>query len=142
MRRSFSALTLLITTLLLSGCDDGLTNVDDDVLNCDRVRSYSIGSSTSESLSTSDCELDGVAVDYYRVQISRGRDVQVTMTADRFDPYVVILDDDGFLVAEEDDFGSGFSEVTTYLSSGTYYVAATSYDYGEYGQYRLRSEYY
>lgn len=141
MSRSPFAGALLLAGLLVSGCER-LTYVDDDILGCDRVRNHSIGSSTGESLSTSDCELsDGSAVDYYRFRISGERAVRVTMTSDVLDPYVVILDDRGSLVAEEDDGGSGFSELATYLRPGTYYIAATSYDYGDYGRYRLRSEY-
>lgn len=141
--RRLSAAAPLCLALLAAGCDGGITGIDEEVLGCNRVDRISLGSTTSGTLSTSDCRLsDGAAVDYYRFRIRGGETVRVTITADRVDPYAVILDDQGFLVAEEDEGGAGFSELTAYLSSGTYYIAATSYRPGDYGSYRLRTERY
>jgi hypothetical protein len=140
LRSTFSG--LLLTVLVLAGCSDLPTAIDDRVLGCDRVRSHSIGTSVSGSLDRSDCQLaDGAAVDYYRFQLGSARSVRVTMTSSIVDTYVVILDRDGYLVAEEDDGGAGFSRLTAHLAAGTYYIAATSYRPGDYGEYRLTSEY-
>ena len=140
MRRSLYACALLLSGALLSGCSDS-TFVNDQ-LGCDEVRGFSIGNSTSGHLSTGDCQLqDGSAVDYYRVNISGNRTVHVLLTSDVINPYVVIMDRYGNVVADEDNGGTGYSEILTNLPSGTYYIAATSYDFGDYGDYFLDTQY-
>ena len=140
MRRSLQACALLLSGALLSGCSDS-TFVNDQ-LGCDEVRSFSIGNSASGRLSTGDCQLqDGSAVDYYRVSISGSRTVHVLLTSDVINPYVVIMDRYGNVVVDEDNGGTGYSEILTSLPSGTYYIAATSYDLGDYGDYFLETQY-
>jgi hypothetical protein len=140
MRRSLYTCALLLSGALLSGCGDS-TFVDEQ-LGCDEVRGFSIGNDTSGRLSTGDCQLeDGSAVDYYRVSISGSRSVHVMLTSNQINPYVVIMDRYGNVVADEDNGGTGFSEIFTSLPSGTYYIAATSYDFGEYGDYFLETQY-
>jgi hypothetical protein len=140
MRRSLYACALLVSGALLSGCSDS-TFVDDQ-LGCDEVRSFSVGSTTSGRLSINDCQLqDGSAVDYYRVSISGSRNVHLLLTSDVIDPYVVVMDRYGNVVADEDNGGTGFSELLTSLPSGTYYIAATSYSPGAYGDYFLETQY-
>ena len=140
MRRSLYAGALLLSGALLSGCSDS-TFVNDQ-LGCDEVRGFSIGNSTSGRLSTGDCQLDdGSAVDYYRVNISGSRTVHVLLTSDVINPYVVIMDRYGNVVADEDNGGTGYSELLTNLPSGTYYIAATSYAPGDYGDYFLETQY-
>jgi|GEM_PF-2119169 len=140
MRRSLYACALLVSGALLSGCSDS-TFVNDQ-LGCDDIRGFSIGSTASGRLSTGDCQLqDGSAVDYYRVNISSNRTVHLLLTSDVLDPYVVIMDRYGNVVADEDNGGTGYSEILTNLPSGTYYIAATSYAAGDYGDYFLESQY-
>jgi hypothetical protein len=140
MRRSLYACALLLTGAMLSGCSDS-TFVNDQ-LGCNDVRSFSIGNTASGQLSTGDCQLqDGSAVDYYRVNISSNRTVHLLLTSDVIDPYVVIMDRYGNVVADEDNGGTGYSEILTNLPSGTYYIAATSYAAGDYGSYFLESQY-
>jgi hypothetical protein len=140
MRGSLYACALLLSGALLSGCSDS-TFVNDQ-LGCDEVRSFSVGNSASGQLSTGDCQLaDGSAVDYYRVSVSGSRTLHVLLTSDVINPYVVIMDRYGNVVAEEDNGGTGYSELLTNLPSGTYYIAATSYDIGDYGQYFLETDY-
>ena len=140
MRGSLYACALLLSGALLSGCSDS-TFVNDQ-LGCNDVRSFSVGNDASGRLSTSDCLLqDGSAVDYYRVSVSGNRTLHVLLSSDEFNPYVVVMDRFGNVVAEEDNGGTGFSELLTNLPSGTYYIAATSYDIGDYGQYLLETQY-
>jgi hypothetical protein len=140
MRRSLRACVLLLTCLLLAGCNDS-TFVDDNI-GCDRVRSFSIGSSTSGSLDPGDCRLnDGSAVDYYRVRISSGRNVFVAMSSNVIDPYVAILDEFGSVVAEEHFGETGYSELTVFLPAGTYYIAASSYAPNDYGSYSVDTDF-
>ncbi|HET7230218.1 MAG TPA: hypothetical protein VFJ16_09460 [Longimicrobium sp.] len=140
MRRMIYVCALLLSGGLLAGCDD-LGTFTDSNLNCDRVRSLSLGSSTSGSLDTSDCQLnDGSAVDYYRFRISTSRNVYVSQQSSVIEPYVAILDEFGNLVAEEDNGAQGLSELSAFLPSGTYYIAASSYGPGDYGSYFLDTD--
>ncbi|HYH80982.1 MAG TPA: hypothetical protein VEX86_14370 [Longimicrobium sp.] len=139
MRRFLHACVLLLSGAILAGCDDS-TFVDDN-LDCDRVRSFSLGSSANGSLDPSDCRLgDGSAVDYYRFRLSSSRDVYLSMTSNVIDPYVAVVDEFGNLVAEEDNGGAGFSEMSVFLPSGTYYIAASSFSAGDYGDYFLDTD--
>jgi hypothetical protein len=140
MRGSRYACAILLSGALLSGCSDS-TFVNDQ-LGCDEVRGFSVGSDTSGRLDLGDCQLqDGSAVDYYRVNVSGSRTVHVLLTSNQINPYVVIMDRYGNVVVEEDNGGTGFSEILTNLPSGTYYIAATSYEIGEYGDYFLETQY-
>ncbi|HKP74782.1 MAG TPA: hypothetical protein VJT67_04530 [Longimicrobiaceae bacterium] len=139
MRRTLAACALLLSGALLSGCSDS-TFVNDQ-LDCDRVRSFSIGNDASGDLSPSDCRLDdGSAVDYYRFSTNGNRVAHVVITSNTINPYVVIMDRYGNVVEDEDNGGTGFSELLSDLPSGTYYIAVTSYDVGEYGSYLLETE--
>lgn len=142
MRRSLLACAALLSGTLLSGCNDALLS-NNQYLNCDRVHSLSLGSGASGSLDTGDCVLnDGSAVDYYRFRISSPRTVYVSEQSSSIDPYVAILDEFGSVVAEEDNGGSGFSEISgIYLPEGTYYIAASSYGPGDYGSYVIDTDY-
>lgn len=141
MRRTLAACALALSGALLSGCNGDSTFVDDQ-LACDRVRSFSIGNDDSGSLSLNDCQLnDGSAVDYYRFTTNGNRLVHVLLTSNTINPYVVIMDRFGNVIDEEDNGGTGFSELTSDLPSGTYYIAATSYEIGEYGEYFLETDF-
>jgi hypothetical protein len=140
MRRTLAACALALSGALLSGCSDS-TFVNDQ-LGCDRVGSVSIGNSESGSLTVNDCRLDdGSAVDYYRFSTNGNRAVHLLLTSNTINPYVVIMDRFGNVVDEEDNGGSGFSELVSDLPSGTYYIAATTYEIGDYGDYTLETQY-
>ena len=143
MRRSLFGCALLLSGTVLAGCDDLGTLSGNENLNCDQIHGISLGSGTSGTLSTGDCRLgDGSAVDYYRFRISSPRTVYVTQQSGVIEPYVAILDEFGSLVAEEDNAGTGFSEISgVYLPEGTYYIAASSYAAGDYGSYSIDPDY-
>jgi len=141
MRRTLAACALLLSGALLSGCNDNSTFVNDQ-LGCDRVRSFSIGNDASGDLSPSDCRLDdGSSVDYYRFSTNGNRVAHILLTSNTINPYVVIMDRYGNVVADEDTGGTGYSEIDVNLPSDTYYIAVTSYDVGEYGDYFLETDY-
>jgi hypothetical protein len=140
MRRSPIACAL-VAGALLAGCND-LTLSDNANLNCDQIRSISLGNSASGQLDTGDCVLnDGSAVDYYRFRVSGSRTVYVSEQSNIVDPYVAILDEFGNVVEEEQSGGQGFSELSTFLPSGTYYIAVSTYGPGDYGSYFLDTDY-
>lgn len=140
MRRSLSLLALAVPVALLAGCDS--STFVDNRLGCDRVHSFSLGNTASGSLDPGDCQLtDGSAAEFYRFNISGSRTVYVTASSNTIDPYIEIMDRDGNVIAEEDTGGTGYSELTTFLNSGTYYVVVTTFRAGDYGDYSLQTDY-
>jgi hypothetical protein len=141
MRRSLSLLALAIPVAFLAGCDNNSTFVDNR-LGCDRVHSFSLGNNANGTLDPNDCQLtDGSAAEFYRFSIGSSRTVYANVTSNTVDPYIEIMDRDGNVVAEEDNGDTGYSELTTFLPSGTYYVVVTSFRPGEYGDYYLQTDY-
>ena len=140
MRRSLSLLAVLLPAALLAGCDSS-TFVDDRI-GCDRVHSFSLGNSASGTLDPDDCILsDGSAVEFYRFRTGSFRTVFASVTSSRVDPYVEIVDEFGDVVAEEDNGGAGYSELTVNLPPGTYYIAVTTFRPGDYGDFFLDTDY-
>jgi hypothetical protein len=66
----------------------------------------------------------------------------ITMDSEAIDPYLVLTDDTGTVIAENDDGGSGFnSRITTSLpEDGTYTIWATSFGGDGTGRYTLSLE--
>lgn len=140
MRRSLSLLALLVPAALLAGCDSATFN--DSRLGCDRVHSFSLGNTASGSLDPNDCILsDGSAVEFYRFRISTDRVVFASVSSSTIDPYVELIDQNGNVIAEEDNGGQGFSEMTVDLPQGTYYIAVTTFRAGDYGDFFLETDY-
>lgn len=81
----------------------------------------------------------------YTLTLDSSQDVVITLTSTAFDPYLVIEDSDGLIVAEDDDSaGSLNSRISATLPAGTYTVIATSFrehtsngDFFETGAYTL-----
>lgn len=81
----------------------------------------------------------------YTLTLASAQDVVITLTSSAFDPYLVLEDSSGLIVAEDDDSaGSLNSEITASLPAGTYTVIATSFreyssngDFFETGAYTL-----
>jgi hypothetical protein len=139
MRPSLALAAALLGGLALSACSDS-TFVDPSILNCSNVRNFSIGNSASGNLDTGDCQLnDGAAVDYYRFTLNNVRTIQVIEQSSVIDPYIAILDETGNLVTEETFASAGESEVRATLGAGTYYIAASTYQPGDYGTYTIQS---
>jgi hypothetical protein len=144
MRTSRLLLAALVL-LPLAACDGDPTGAYvPSWLDCDRVSRYSVGRTAHATLSSSDCVLpeDGTFVDYYEIDISSRRDVTFTMRSNDVDPFLILYDEDGTLVAYDDDS----DPQTTYgsrmdlnLPSGRYYLAANAVYEGETGDYELDS---
>lgn len=72
------------------------------------VRNLTIGETISEEL-TADNEMlqDSSYAQRYRVQLAAGQQVQITLQGDDFDAYLMLLDDEGSIVARDDDSAGG-----------------------------------
>ncbi len=101
-----------------------------------------LGQEVSGDLRRGDALIDsGEFADVYTFQGTRGQNIEVTLTSDEFDPYVIIAGPGGFQQDNDDDVESGTTNsrlVVTLPEDGQYRVQATSYAAAETGRYRLR----
>lgn len=79
--------------------------------------------------------------DRYTVQGQAGERWEVRMNSEEFDTYLVLQNDQGELIAENDDGDDRNSILSTVLpQSGTYTILATAYGDGATGNYTLTAE--
>jgi hypothetical protein len=93
------------------------------------------------SLDSGDDTADkGEYVDTYTFEGQSGQSVNIELSSDDFDTYLVLRTPDGKIETNDDDDGnSSGSRIESELSvSGTYTVRVTSYSAGETGAYQLR----
>jgi hypothetical protein len=139
-----SLLCLLAAGALLAACDSPTGSIP-DAIDCSRVGSISLGQTINGQLDTGDCRLseDNSLIDYYSFQVSSNRTVSLTMQSDEFDPFLVLLDENGDLVDYDDDSDPGSqlgANIQITLSPGRYYVGANSVYAGEGGFYTLYTD--
>lgn len=79
----------------------------------------------SASLSYTSCQyIDGTFADLYPVSLSGPAAVDLTLISSAFDPYLVLLDAKGNVVAQADDGGTGTTaQIAQQLNAGNYFVA-------------------
>ena len=133
-----------LAALALAACDSDPTGSLPNVFDCDRVSSYSLGTTLTGALTTSDCVLpvDDSYVDYYRVDVSSARTVSITMRSNDIDSYLILFDENGDVVDFDDDSdpnSSYGSRLDVSLDAGRYYLAANSAFVDETGSYTLSS---
>ena len=77
--------------------------------------------------------------DSYQIQGRRGQRVEITLTSDDFDPYLLVTGPNGYAMSNDDGEGLDLgSRLTLELpADGTYRVSATSFSPGSMGAYRL-----
>ena len=88
---------------------------------------------------------DGVrwGLSYYEewtLSATSGQRVVITMESEDFDPYLIVLADDGTEVASDDDGGDGSGARVDFRApaTGTYTILATTAAEGETGSYEIR----
>lgn len=103
-----------------------------------------LGAVINSSLAQGACQLTtGEFVVFYKFTITSTRGVRIRQSSAAFDTYLLLLDADGDVVAENDDISTPTnlnSELFALLPAGTYIVGATSFDVGETGAFELRVE--
>jgi hypothetical protein len=107
---------------------------------CGALASLLLGSSVTDSLSTTSCQyVDGTFADIYPVTLAGDASVDLRLNSNDFDAYLVLLDAKGNLLAQDDDSGGGTnSRIVQQLSAGTYYVVAKPFaNYYNIGSYTL-----
>lgn len=101
-----------------------------------------IGGAVAGGLAGGDPQLDsGEFIDTWTLRGRRGQQLDIRLTSADFDPYVIITGPDGFSDFNDDDAGDEGSRdsrlLVTLPADGDYEIAATSYEPGESGAYRL-----
>lgn len=100
-----------------------------------------VGQTVSGNLVAGDATLDsGEFIDTWTVRGRRGEQLDIRLTSTAFDPYVAISGPDGFSDFNDDDADAGSRDSrlrVTLPHDGEYTIAATSYEPGESGAYRL-----
>lgn len=109
---------------------------------CDPAGEVAPGDTVTEALSTTDCAFpDGRYGDLWTMRLDSSLTVTVRLESDKIDPYLVLADSAGSVIAEDDDSGTGFNAALTIeLAAGSYQVWATSYTAGDVGAYELSLE--
>ena len=80
--------------------------------------------------------------DAIAVEVEEASIFSVVMRSTDFDAYLVLTDESGSLITEDDDSGGGYdARITWQLEPGNYTVWATSYAEEESGTYSLESEF-
>jgi len=81
--------------------------------------------------------------DWVRVELTAGDGIQINLNGaggfgELSDPYLYLLDSNGDVVAENDDFGGIDSQITYAITqTGTYYIEASGYADRETGDYEI-----
>lgn len=101
----------------------------------------SVGRTVSGDLARGDARLEsGEFIDTWTLRGRRGQQLDIRLTSTAFDPYVAISGPGGFSDFNDDDAEAGSRDSrlrVTLPDDGEYTIAATSYEAGESGSYRL-----
>jgi len=100
------------------------------------------GQSVSGELSPLDNQRrSGKYEDVYTIQGRRGQRVEITLTSDDFDPYLLVSGPGGFAMSNDDGEGLNLgSRLTLELpADGSYRVSATSFASGSMGAYTIQA---
>jgi hypothetical protein len=103
---------------------------------------YTLGSTVSGSLATTDCRLGtGEYVDFYDTSLSTAQALTFNMTSTAVDSWLELYDNDGNLVGFNDDASSGTnnSALRVFAPAGPYFLVASSLTPGETGAYQISS---
>jgi hypothetical protein len=106
-------------------------------------RPIAIGQAASGELSSNDAQRrSGKFEDVYMIDGHRGQRVQLDLSSDAFDSYLVVTGPEGFNLANDDlDGGDTLNSriVLQFPSDGAYRVSVTTFRSGETGAYRLQA---
>ena len=106
-------------------------------------RPIALGQTIAGELSTNDAQRrSGKFEDVYTIEGHRGQRVQLDLSSDAFNSYLVVTGPEGFNLANDDQDGGDTLNsriVLQFPSEGAYRVAVTSFRPGETGAYRLQA---
>jgi hypothetical protein len=101
---------------------------------------FTLGQTLNATLANTDCRFnDGTYFDLYRVTLTAGQSLEVTMSSSVFDTYLLLFDAAGAPLEENDDLSdtSTNSRIFRTVTAGTYYIAANGYAPTDLGAYSI-----
>lgn len=106
---------------------------------CDKVQALAIGAIFNGTLTAADCKLpDNTAVQGFVFTIATSRVLEIEMTSAAVDPYLLVIDANSNVVAEDDDSGPGSgARVLRLFAPGSYLILANTYDANTYGNFSI-----
>jgi hypothetical protein len=134
------ALTVLVGGLALAACDDGLS-VDGSLNQCsvfNVARTISIGQTQSGTLTNLNCRIGETRGTGWRFDVDEPTRVQIDLTSEDFDPFLILTNRNLDILALDDDSGEGSnSRMWRNLPTGEYYLWATTVTAGELGDFQI-----
>jgi len=82
---------------------------------------------------------DGASYDLYQIRATGGTRASIRLTSLSVDAYLLVIDERGRLIAEDDDSAGGTNALVTFVapSDGVYSIIASSFSQGEQGRYAI-----
>lgn len=119
-----------------------LSAVAVEIALCPAVGTLGVGQTVSGALSTTDCVIEGEWYgDTWTMTVEATTTVQLDLTSDVFDTFLIVEDADGIRIAQDDDGGIDFNSRLVYtFDPGEYRIVATSYAPGVTGAYGLSAQ--
>ncbi len=114
--------------------------------SCSTVVPLACGQTVSGSLVASDCTEPGpngsvgsFFDDFYRFSATGGQQIAVSLASANFDTYLIIEDENGNPVIQDDDSGGGTNSQVSFTAptTGTYFAVASSHAVNQVGTYSL-----
>ena len=141
--RALRPLAALAFVLAVAACSDTPTQPAGDSLACNTtVGNIAPGDTVTGILTVESCRFsDGTRADIWRLTLAAPAIITIDMTSTDVDPFLIVRDSTGFLIAQDDDgAGSPNARITHGFAAGTYYIIANTYYQNEYGGYELSIE--
>jgi predicted small lipoprotein YifL len=108
-------------------------------LACKEPTPIAFGATETGTLGDDDClRANGAWQEPWSLELANETVVRIDMESDDVDAYLVVKDDLGNAIAEDDDGGDGYdARVEATLAAGGYEIVATSFAQGQEGTYTL-----
>jgi len=106
---------------------------------CNTLRNMTVGQTFNGTLTAADCKFsDNTAFHAYTFTVTATRALEIEMSSAAVDPYLLVIDANQTVVAEDDDSGPGSgARVLRLFAPGTYLVLANTYDANTFGAYSI-----
>ncbi|MDQ4081051.1 MAG: Ig-like domain-containing protein, partial [Gemmatimonadota bacterium] len=106
---------------------------------CETALSIAVGETKNGELRTEDCALDdGSFSDRWLLTLSAPTTVRLDLASDAFDPYLLVTNAEGDVVASDDDGGDDDNaRIEVPLPAGTFIVWANTFAAGQTGAYAI-----
>lgn len=106
---------------------------------CAASRPILMGQTLSGTLSNADCRLsDQTVLQAFRLSLNAAETLEIQMTSNAIDSYLFVTDEQGKVLAEDDDGGSGSNaRVLRSFAPGVYFILANTFEPNTYGSFQV-----